>query len=349
MNCCVECFSDTQIQTMISANGKTGTCDFCGRTNVSICAVDEPSDVSDLISEVLSVYEEADDGEPLFSVIIDNWNVFKKDFPSSHDLIAAFCSTIYGDDGRTHNKKVRIPKSYTDEYGIFSGHTWREFSNAIKTKNRFCNGYFRADQFVSFLSYSITKYSKGTEFFRARICDKAEGFTKDKMGPPPVGKRKSGRVNPEGIGVLYLTSDESTALREVRASAFDYVTLGKFKLLKDIKVVNISGLNSISPAVYSSGLESLAANTKIFSDIAKEIAKPLRRNDSSLEYLPTQFITEFIKSKGYAGVSYMSTMGTGGTNIAVFDESLFECVSVHVVEINSINYSYSEVGLPTEN
>ena len=29
-------------------------------------------------------------------------------------------------------------------------------------------------------------------------------------------------------------------------------------------------------------------------------------------------------------------MGTGGTNIAVFDETLFECESVHVVEINSI-------------
>ena len=129
-------------------------------------------------------------------------------------------------------------------------------------------------------------------------------------------------------------------MREVRASAFDFVTVGKFKLLKEIKVVNISGLNSISPAVYSSSIESLAANIKLFSDIAKEIAKPLRRNDSSLEYLPTQFITEFIKSRGYAGVSYTSTMGTGGTNIAVFDESLFECKSVHVVEINSIEYSY---------
>lgn len=62
-----------------------------------------------------------------------------------------------------------------------------------------------------------------------------------------------------------------------------------------------------------------------------------------LEYLPTQFITEFIKSRGYAGVSYTSTMGTGGTNIAVFDETLFECESVHVVEINSIEYSYSNV------
>ena len=158
------------------------------------------------------------------------------------------------------------------------------------------------------------------------------------MGPPPSGKRKSGRVNPEGIGVLYLTSDESTALREVRASAFDFVTVGKFKLRKDIRVVN-----KISPAVLSCSIESLAANIKTFSDIAKEIAKPLRRNDSSLEYLPTQFITEFIKSKGYAGVAYTSTMGTGGTNIAVFDESLFDCISVHVVEINSIDYSYSEV------
>jgi len=36
-------------------------------------------------------------------------------------------------------------------------------------------------------------------------------------------------------------------------------------------------------------------------------------------------------------------MGTGGTNIAVFDESLFECKSVHVVEISSIEYSYSKV------
>ena len=29
--------------------------------------------------------------------------------------------------------------------------------------------------------------------------------------------------------------------------------------------------------------------------------------------------------------------------IAVFDESLFECKSVHVVEISSIEYSYSKV------
>ena len=163
------------------------------------------------------------------------------------------------------------------------------------------------------------------------------------MYSPPFGKRKPGRVNPEGVGVLYLTSDEKTAISEVRAGSFDYLTIGSFRLKKEIKVVDISGLNDISPALYSSGLETLAVNTRIFSDIAKEIAKPLRRTDSPLEYLPTQYITEFIKSKGYSGVSYKSTMGTGGYNIAAFDETLFECVGVHVVEIKNISYCFDKV------
>ena len=112
MNCCAECFSDKQIQAMISASGKRGNCDFCKKTNVPICAVDESSDVSDLISEVLSVYEEAEDGEPLYSAVVENWNIFRKDLPSSYNLIAAFCATIYGDKEKDYNKKVCIPKSY---------------------------------------------------------------------------------------------------------------------------------------------------------------------------------------------------------------------------------------------
>ena len=72
MNCCLECFSDLEIQTMISASGKRGTCDFCKKANVFICSVDEPSDVSDLISEVLNIYEEAEDGQLLFPTIIND-------------------------------------------------------------------------------------------------------------------------------------------------------------------------------------------------------------------------------------------------------------------------------------
>jgi hypothetical protein len=72
--------------------------------------------------------------------------------------------------------------------------------------------------------------------------------------------------------------------------------------------------------------------------MALEIAKPLRRSDSPLDYLPTQYISEFIKFAGYAGVEYASTLNVGGYNLAVFDESLFECTDVSVVEVKSVSY-----------
>lgn len=219
MNCCVNCFHDIQIRAMIAANGKMGDCSFCKGKNVPVYSVDMQSDLSDLISEVFSMYEETDDGESLFDSIINDWSIFEKELPSSRDLVSAFCTILFGDeDGNIHNEKVRIPHDYIEEYGIFSGHSWGEFSDVIKRKNRFCNGYFKPEQFVSFLSYSITKYPRGSEFYRARICNDMCGYGKEEMSAPPVGKRKPGRVNPEGIGVLYLTSDERTALSEVRAS-----------------------------------------------------------------------------------------------------------------------------------
>lgn len=344
MNCCVECFQDIEIRKIIVSNNKLGYCDFCEKSERAIYDISLPSDLSELIYGIISVYKEVEKGEPLFEILIEDWNIFNKQLPKIRNLVEKFCDLTMGNLKNSNNINVEIPKADMENYGVFSGHTWVEFSNAIKTTNRFHSGFFKADQLASFLSYSTTKYSKGTILFRARVCSDRNGYKTGEMGPPEdIEKRKSGRVNPEGIGVLYLTSDEKTALSEVRASAFDFVSLGEFRLKKDIKVVNISGLQNISPAVYDRALESLAANIKVFSDIAKEIAKPLRRNDSTLEYLPTQYITEFIKSKGYSGVEFSSTMSTGGINIAAFDKELFECVAVHNVEIKKIEYLYENI------
>ncbi len=340
MNCCTECFCDLPIRTMIEAGGKKGKCDFCGKSDVFVCSLDQQSDLSDLISDIVNVYEPCEEGNPLIEILVNDWHIFDKTLPSAASLANAFCNLAYGERAGDDNVSVRIPPTVSEAYGIFSGHSWAEFSSSVKTKNRFYNSFFQAKKFESFLTYSISKYQKGTAFYRARICNDIHGYETDAMGIPPFNKRKSGRVNPEGISVLYLTSDEKTALNEVRASAFDYVCIGTFRLKEDVTVVNLPALNCISPALYSDAIDSLAANIKVFSDIAREVAKPLRRNDSPLEYLPTQYITEFIKSVGYAGVEYMSTMGTGGHNIALFDEAVCECQAVHTVEIKALQYSY---------
>jgi len=118
------------------------------------------------------------------------------------------------------------------------------------------------------------------------------------------------------------------------------VTVGKFKLQRDIRIVNLAGLSSVSPFIYAdtNDLQQYAVNRSCLQEIAAEIAKPLRRNDSPLEYLPTQFISEYIKSQGYDGAEYASTMTTDGYNIAVFDETLFKCIGTRVYEIADLSY-----------
>ena len=88
MNCCANCFSDEQIKKIIADNGHTGNCDFCGEKDTQVCSVDEATDISDLISDVLSVYEENKQGRPLFSAIIEDWNIFRKDICFLQDLFA---------------------------------------------------------------------------------------------------------------------------------------------------------------------------------------------------------------------------------------------------------------------
>ena len=72
MNCCIECFHDAQIRDMIRSNNEIGNCSFCGKEGVPIYSLDKQSDLSDLISEVINVYEEFDEGIPLFDVLVND-------------------------------------------------------------------------------------------------------------------------------------------------------------------------------------------------------------------------------------------------------------------------------------
>ena len=83
------------------------------------------------------------------------------------------------------------------------------------------------------------------------------------MKTPPPNKRSAGRINPEGIGILYLSSDQKTVLNEVRASTFDFVSIGTFELIRDIKVVNLSGISETSPFLYQGELEKYLDDIKL--------------------------------------------------------------------------------------
>ena len=74
-----------------------------------------------------------------------------------------------------------------------------------------------------------------------------------------------------------------------------------------------------------------------------DLKKPLRRQDTELEYLPTQYLCELIKSLGYDGVEYSSSMNPDGFNVALFNDDKVEPIERKIFEIESINYNYVEI------
>lgn len=340
MNCCSNCFVDTEIQKIISSHAKKGTCDFCCSSNTEIFPIDTTNELSNIISSIVDIYEYCEDGQKLSQALIEDWKIFKQN-ESTEKLIQSFCIILSSPENPIKpEKKVSLPARVHAENGIFSGHSWDEFSSKIKTENHFHNTYFVPELFSPFLEYGLCSPRKNKSFFRARIARNKQGFSEKDMGAPPIEKSHIGRINPEGIRVLYLADSKETAAREIRAGAFDYVSVGEFKLLKDAKLINLSKLSEISPVIYSGDLEHLAANMHTFSDISKTISKPLRRNDSTLDYLPTQYITEFIKSLGYDGIEYGSTCAPGN-NFALFSDEIVKCTQVETLEVTNVNFDWS--------
>lgn len=59
------------------------------------------------------------------------------------------------------------------------------------------------------------------------------------MKPLPHSARE-GRVNPKGIPCLYLADDKDTAMAEIRPWVGSYISVGQFKTLRNLNLVDCS-------------------------------------------------------------------------------------------------------------
>ena len=107
---------------------------------------------------------------------------------------------------------------------------------------------------------------------------------------------------------------------------------------------NISLFDKIGPfSIPDFDMTWFAINIDIIRKIGNEVAMPMRRFDRALDYVPTQYICDYVKHLGYDGIRYKSTLVEGGINYAIFDEKKFDCVGVKVVHIGNIHYEWKEL------
>lgn len=335
MKVCPNCFNDPELKSYIETTStENGKCDFCNsETDSALLDIEE---LKDFFKEYLDIFSESADGEQLIEMIKTDWNLFsvnvdiQKILSDILDVIGSFYTGP--------NPKVK----YLDEI-IECTSYWEILKEDLKWKRRFLTDIDEITDlgWDSFFNKQIT-LSAHVPLFRARIHKDAgqNEFSVNEMGCPAREIAPVGRANPQGIPFLYLSKSSETTLYETRATFLDEISIGQFKIKDDADIVLVDFTEEVSAFEIFTNEESIKESTKgiqLKKKISLDLSKPIRRYDSELEYLPTQFICEFVRYiTGADGILFNSSSHSDGINIVLFEEEKVECVSVDKHQVTQI-------------
>lgn len=362
MICCEKCFCDEEVISIIQNLGEDGNCTICGSKNIKIYDTNSHDELAIIFEELIGIYTPIEllpkdfpkaETRLLKNELLKNWRIFRNRTESDvYKIITGICTEKYAYSPELFDNSVALQELYIEtelqKHSLLKTNSWDDFVQALKTKNRFHTHFLNLELLQKFCSYIRKTYKAGSVFYRCRISTE-EGYDKNSMSAPPSAKASEGRANALGISCLYLGDSIETTIHEVRAGAFDYVCIGTFRLKEDIRVVDLKRIDRISPFIVELDCKEHAINKEALNKINSEMGKALRRSDSTLDYVPTQYVADFIKSieyegvPEYEGIEYQSVMYKGGYNLAIFNPELFECVEIKTYKIDDLVYTKHDV------
>jgi hypothetical protein len=276
-----------------------------------------PADLRDHFELVLGIYARNDGGRLLVEWFKTDWGMFEHE--RMDDAHAQVLLSDILDDGEIVRRRF-VPAGTGRSESL---HRWQEFREELMHKNR----YFpkAAPDLVrlrELLSYLITDPREiPSQLFRARIQDGAMPHPPDRMGAPPAELATHGRANPAGIPYLYLASDQNTAVSELRPHTGDLASVARCLVSDQLKLVDLrQPRKTISPFALpdESQVALLRGDLAFLATVGEELTRPVHPKSAHIDYLPSQYLCEFIKDCGFDGVMYRSSVGDG-VNLALFD------------------------------
>ena len=323
---CKDCFLDEEIRKEVENNSTDeGRCDVCGKSGKR-CDI---SVFTDFFVSVIHLFKaDINSQDTIFSILEKDWNIFTD---------SQCARTILTEVIRISDLAVNLDDtvSYTDDI-VTRASVWEQLKTDVKENYRFFVDHDKFDDYADLLLSSTLK--EGTLLYRARITPDGQKKLKTKyMGCPEKGKATAGRANPLGIPYLYLCKDEETTFYEVRSVYLDRLSIGKFRILRDLKIVDFnSKFNLFVSYDGTSSLYDTVVKKKIIEAIRYDLSKPLRRYDTELEYIPTQLICEYCKRNNADGICFNSSLHSGGVNYVLFNPDDAKCINVVSREVKSI-------------
>lgn len=348
------------IKNQILKNGKEGKCNYCNKT----LKVVELNDVLNLIIIGIKIQFEDPvnsrylnkEGEHGYDGNTFDFNELWQDhlFDSLRIKKGLLSADIYK---YLDNSSIYCCKNEFGSEEEFLQDTWDHFKEIVKHKARFVfytknlfKGYRTVDPFLILENVQnfIIKFglfcelTVDTVLYRCRqhiSGDEIKGA--ENMASTPFDKsKKNGRMNPAGISMFYCSrSMELTIIEVVDSKNKDqlFFTTAIFRNKSKLKLVDLTNVpeqGSIFDESNNKDIDTILFLKEFLIDISKRIDD----EDSIIEYVPTQIVTEYIKFNqelNVDGIIYPSSKDKIHNNIVLFFD--------HEESMENLNFSKSSI------
>lgn len=333
--CCGSCFGDRFLHRHIAAvSQQAGNCSYCETQGVPLI---NPAVLADKFGLLINIYQPDENGKFLVEWFKEDWELFhheKLDNARAKELLADVL-----DDGDIVRKRF-VPST---RYPSDRLNRWEKLREELMYKNRyFPSALLDEDRLEELLSQLMADGVPAT-WYRARLQTGDVAFGIDEMGPPPRRLAAHGRANPAGIPYLYLGSTPETAASEVRPHTGEVACVADFALPQDLKIIDLrSPRRLVSPFVLAveDDIGLLRSDIGFLERLGMELTTPIVPQGAPIDYVPSQYLCEFIKNCDYHGVIYKSSVSEG-MNLALFTPERATPGAVRQYDIAKVNVAVS--------
>lgn len=330
---CSECIDDFIVKAEIEADGRRRKCSYCKEVGRTV-AIEEVADrVEDVYPMMMGevertpyFYEDSDkvdyrqNGDTPNNLICEMLGCAYQEV--ADDVTAELSSRhgyeafkdgehdIYDDSNDIYT--LRIPRSREVE------RTWHSFCESIKHSHRFFND--AATQYLSeILEPIVNPKLAGTEsavrviqpdsearfVYRGRLANTVKdrsdiiGKPINSLGAPPKHKNGGGRMNAAGIPVFYGSFDVETCVAELRGPVGGTAVVGKFEITRPLRVLDLTLLRNamFNISYFDPDVVRKFSYNRFLRGFHKEIKRSVIPGSETLDYLPTQFVAEYLWTK----------------------------------------------------
>ncbi|MGY2281334.1 RES family NAD+ phosphorylase [Pseudomonas monsensis] len=331
-HCCPECFGDRGLKQDIIPliSDSRGICGFCDSHDVDLV---EAVILEDWFRLLISIYEPDPDGKPLVEWLKEDWQLFshsRMDVAHAKELLGEIL-----DDGDIVRRNFSPSERYKSEVLI----RWETLRDELMYKNRyFLDEPLDTDRFKELLGH-LPADDLPQLWYRARIRSGDRTYSIEEMGPPPKRLASHGRANPPGIPYLYIGSQPDTAASEVRPHTGEVACVAEFTIAGPLRIVDLRNPRKlVSPFLLgdAGAIGQLRADIAFLERLGEELTRPVLPQGAAIDYVPSQYLCEFIKKSGYDGVAYRSSVSEG-MNLALFDPAKAIGGVVSLYKINRVS------------